>query len=104
MADIRKFLDQAGVSTLWSRISDELEAKQTAINEVKAQSDTNKSDITTMKGQIAALEEGTYDDTEVRGLISANAGNITANANAIATLNGDANTEGSVSKKVAEGR
>ena len=36
MADIRKFLDQAGVSTLWSRISDELEAKQTAINEAKA--------------------------------------------------------------------
>ena len=103
MADIRKFLDQAGVSTLWSRISDELEAKQTAINEVKAQSDTNKSDITTMKGQIAALEAGTYDDTEVRNLISANTDNITANANAITVLNGDAATEGSVSKKVAEG-
>lgn len=103
MADIRKFLDQVGVSTLWSRISDELEAKQTAINEVKAQSDTNKSDITTMKGQIAALEAGVYDDTEVRNLISANTDNITANTNAIATLNGDATTEGSVSKKVAEG-
>lgn len=32
MADIKKFLDQAGVSTLWSRIAEELEAKQTAIN------------------------------------------------------------------------
>lgn len=103
MADIKKFLDQAGVGVLWSRIADELEKKQTAIDAVKTQSDTNKSDITTMKGQIAALEAGTYDDTEVRNLISANAGNITANANAIATLNGDANTDGSVSKKVAEG-
>lgn len=103
MADIKKFLDQAGVSVLWSRISDELEAKQTAIDTVKTQSDTNKSDIATMKGQIAALEENAYDDTEVRGLISTNTSNITTNANAIATLNGDANTEGSVSKKVAEG-
>ena len=103
MADIRKFLDQAGVSTLWSRISDELEAKQTAINEVKAQSDTNKTDISILTNRVVTLESNQYDDSEIRGLISTNTNNIAANTNAIATLNGDANVEGSVSKKVAEG-
>ena len=103
MADIRKFLDQAGVSTLWSRISDELEAKQTVINEVKTQSDTNKTDISNLTTRVDTLENNQYDDTEVRNLISANTSNITANTNAIATLNGDAAIEGSVSKKVAEG-
>lgn len=103
MADIRKFLDQAGVSTLWSRISDELEAKQTAINEIKTQSDTNKTNISNLTTRVDTLESNQYDDTEVRNLISANTSNITANTNAIATLNGDAAIEGSVSKKVAEG-
>lgn len=103
MADIKKFLDQAGVSTLWSRIADELEDKQTAIDAVKAKAETNAEKITTLEGKVDTLEKNQYDDTEVRGLISTNSGNIATNAAAIATLNGDANTEGSVSKKVAEG-
>lgn len=103
MADIKKFLDQAGVSVLWSCIAQELEAKQTAIDAVKTQSDTNKSDIATMKGQIEALEEGTYDDTELRGLITANTNKITDNTNALAVLNGDETVVGSISKKVADG-
>ena len=40
------------------------------IDAVDAIADANAADITTMKGQIAALEAGTYDDTEVRGLIA----------------------------------
>ena len=103
MADIKKFLDQAGVSTLWSRIADELKNKQTAIDAVKNKADANAEKITTLQGKVDTLEKNQYDDTEVRGLISTNSGNIATNAAAIATLNGDANTEGSVSKKVAEG-
>lgn len=44
---------------------------------------TNKSDIATMKGQIEALETGTYDDTEIRGLIEDNADAIEAHKTAI---------------------
>lgn len=85
MAETKKFLDQSGVSILWSRINEELEKKQTTL-------DTHTQQITTMSGKIEALEQGTYDDTEIRGLIS-------SNTQAIETLNGTG--EGSVDKKVA---
>lgn len=96
MADIKKFLDQAGVSTLWSKIAEELEAKQTAINAVDEKVDTNAGKITILEGKVEALEEGTYDDTEIRGLISTNANAIAANTEAIGVLNGNAETAGSV--------
>jgi len=105
MADIKKFLDQAGVSTLWSRVAEELAAKQTAINNVKSTADTNAADIIVMKGQIDALEKGTYDDTEVRGLIAtarqaAEDAQEDADLNtaAIAILNGTVDADGSVAK------
>lgn len=75
MADIKKFLDQAGVSTLWSAIAAE-------VAKVDAKADDNTADIVAMKSRVDALEAGTYDDTEIRGL-------ITTNADAIAVLNGD---------------
>ena len=103
MADIKKFLDQAGVGVLWSRITDELKDKQTAIDAVKTTAEANTGRITTLEGKVDNLEKNAYDDTEFRGLISTNATNIATNTAAIATLNGDANTAGSVSKKVAEG-
>lgn len=96
MADIKKFLDQSGVSTLWSKIAEE-------VSKVDAKAVKNAEDIATqagkirtMEGQIAALEAGTYDDSEVRGLITANDTAIKANAAAIKVLNGDAETAGSV--------
>lgn len=94
--DIKKFLDQAGVSTLWSRVAEEV-AKVDA-KAVKNAEDiaTHAGDIATMKGQIAALEAGTYDDTELRGLIGDNASAIADNVAALAILNGDAATTGSV--------
>lgn len=94
--DIKKFLDQAGVSTLWSRVAEEV-AKVDA-KAVKNAEDiaVHAGDIATMKGQIAALEAGTYDDTEIRGLIGDNADAIADNVAAIAILNGDAATAGSV--------
>jgi ribosome-binding protein aMBF1 (putative translation factor) len=94
--DIKKFLDQAGVSTLWSRVAEE-------VAKVDAKAVKNAEDIAahagkiqTMEGQIAALEAGTYDDSEVRGLIAGNKAAHEANAAAIATLNGAADVAGSV--------
>ncbi len=96
MADVKKFLDQSGVSTLWTRVAEEVAKVDT---KVKA----HDTAIKTMQGQIEALEAGTYDDGELRGLIGANATAIEANktaheanAAAIATLNGDVTTAGSV--------
>lgn len=74
MADIQKFLDKAGVSTLWTQVAAE-------VAKVDAKVATNADEIATLKTKVSALEEGTYDDTEVRGLIE-------DNADAIAILNG----------------
>lgn len=96
MADIRKFLDQSGVSTLWTRVAEEVakvDSKASANAETLA---AQASEISTMKGQIEALEAGTYDDSEVRGLIGTNATNIQTNADAIALLNNTADVAGSV--------
>lgn len=96
MADIRKFLDQSGVSTLWTRVAEEVKKvdDKAAANAAALEAQAGK--IQTMEGQIAALEAGTYDDSEVRGLIGTNATNIQANADAIALLNNTADVAGSV--------
>jgi hypothetical protein len=94
--DIKKFLDQAGVSTLWSRVAEE-------VAKVDAKAVKNAEDIVahgtrldSAEAKIAALEAGTYDDSELRGLIGDNANAIAGNVAAIALLNGDAATAGSV--------
>ena len=94
--NIKKFLDQAGVSTLWSRIAAEVSAVDKKA--VKNAEDIAAQDLrlTAAEGKIDALEKGTYDDTEVRGLITANDTAIKANAAAITLLNSDAETAGSV--------
>ena len=96
MADIRKFLDQSGVSTLWTRVAEEVKKVDDKAAANAAALEAQASKIQTMEGQIAALEAGTYDDSEVRGLIGENATAIGVNTAAIATLNGDAETAGSV--------
>ena len=94
--DIKKFLDQAGVSTLWSRVAEEVAKVDAKVVKNAEDIAVHAGDIATMKGQIAALEAGTYDDTEIRGLIGNNADAIADNVAAIAILNGDAATAGSV--------
>ncbi len=96
MADIKKFLDQAGVSTLWSAVAAE-------VKKVDDKAVKNAEDIVKLQGQVEALEKGTYDDTAVRGLIADNTiaiGNnataIQANTDAITVLNGEADVVGSV--------
>lgn len=84
MADIKKFLDQAGVSTLWSRVAEELNKKASA-NDVYTKKEVDD--------KIAAVP--VYDDTAL-------AGRVSANETAIATLNGDSSTVGSVAYQIAE--
>jgi ribosome-binding protein aMBF1 (putative translation factor) len=94
--DIKKFLDQAGVSTLWSRVAEE-------VAKVDAKAVKNAEDILNhgtrleaAEKAIEALEAGTYDDTELRGLIGDNKAAHEANAAAIEVLNGAADVVGSV--------
>ncbi len=94
--DIKKFLDQAGVSTLWSRVAEEV--AKVDVKAVKNAEDIVKhgTRLDTAEAKIAALEAGTYDDTELRGLIGDNTDAIADNVAALAILNGDAATAGSV--------
>ena len=94
--DIKKFLDQAGVSTLWSRVAEE-------VAKVDAKAVKNAQDISahgtrldSAEAKIAALEAGTYDDSELRSLIGDNKTAHEANAAAIKVLNGAADVAGSV--------
>lgn len=85
MANLDKFLNKAGVSTLWGQIAAE-------VAKVDVKADANAKEIATLKTSVEALQKGTYDDTAIKALIQ-------GNTDAIAVLNGDA--EGSVSAKVA---
>ena len=94
--DIKKFLDQSGVSTLWNRVAAE-------VKKVDEKAAKNAEDIGVLQTKVDALEKGTYDDTAVKSLIANNATAIgenkaahEANAAAIAILNGEANVVGSV--------
>ena len=94
--DIKKFLDQSGVSTLWNRVAAE-------VKKVDDKAAKNAEDIGVLQTKVDALEKGTYDDSAVKSLIANNTTAIgqnkaahEANAAAIATLNGDAETVGSV--------
>ena len=102
MADLKKFLDQAGVSTLWGQVAAEVAKVQKAADDAAAAAGTNATAIqghetrlAAAEGKIEALEAGTYDDSEVRGLIK-------GNTDAIAVLNGDADTTGSVANTAVQ--
>lgn len=99
--NIQKFLDQDGVSVLWSRIVGELSSQQEEISEVKTIANKAANDVASLDTRIEALEAGTYDDTELKGLINTNSQNINANTNAIAILNGTKGTAGSVAYTAA---
>ena len=96
MADLKKFLDQGGVSTLWSRIAEEVKKVDDKAVANAGKISSLETKMTAAEGKIAALEAGTYDDSEVRGLIKDNADAIADNKAAIEVLNGDAETAGSV--------
>ena len=71
MANLDKFLNKAGVSTLWGQIAAE-------VAKVDAKTNTNAQEIASLKISVEALQKGTYDDSAVRALIKGNADAITA--------------------------
>lgn len=95
MADIKKFLDQGGVSTLWARIAEEVAKVDAKAADNAADILAHSTRLDAAEKAIEALEAGTYDDTELRDLITDNTSAIGANTAAIEVLNGDG--EGSVS-------
>lgn len=82
MADIQKFLDQAGVSTLWSRVAEELVKK------------ANVADIYNKTQVDEKIAAATYDDTALVARVG-------ANETAIGVLNADSSVEGSVAYQIA---
>lgn len=124
MADIKKFLDKAGVSTLWTKVAEELNKKATveALNGVKGTAEKAAEDIGKLTTYVGTLPDGTEATTvveyvnkktegiatdaalgELQQSVTANTNAIGENANAIAAntaaitlLNGDAETAGSV--------
>lgn len=101
MADIKKFLDQAGVSTLWSRIAEEVaaEANRAKAAELAAANAAKQAqdDVDSLEAKVGTIAEGktivqmiseaqaaaTYDDTQVKADIKANADAIKAHKEAI---------------------
>ena len=94
--DLKKFLDQAGVSTLWGRIAEEVAKVDKKAVDNAAAIKANADAIAAHATKIDALEAGTYDDSEVRGLIADNVEAIADNAAAIELLNDTAEVAGSV--------
>lgn len=90
MANLDKFLNKAGVSTLWGQIAAE-------VAKVDVKAEANAEEIATLKTSVEALQKGTYDDSALRQLIG-------ANTSAIAVLNGegDGSVVATVAAKVAE--
>ena len=77
MANIKKFLDQSGVSILWGRIQEELDKKAL------------QSEFESLQEKVKNIEESAYDDSEIRKDIDGLEG-------AIEKLNGEKTEEGSV--------
>lgn len=112
MADIKKFLDQAGVSTLWSQVAVNLEAEAAR---AKAAEEANAAAAKKAQDEIDALEllvgtlpEGTtatsvveYVNKKTEGIATDSAlaelqAQVTEHETSLAVLEGDAETEGSV--------
>lgn len=72
MADIKKFLDQAGVSTLWNRITAELESKAYNDSELRGLIKANTDAITILNGDGAV--EGSVTKKVAEGIASVVAG------------------------------
>jgi len=95
MADLQKFLNKAGVSTLWGQIA-------TEVAKVDAKAGKNAEDIATLQRAVDALEAGTFDDTELRGLIQGNTDAIAALVGEDANMSARAIAAAEVAKIVAD--
>lgn len=71
-ADIEK-LNGTGEGSVAKAVADSAATLQDGIDGVSAVAEQNAADIDVLEGKVDALEKGTYDDAEVRGLIQQNA-------------------------------
>ena len=95
MANLDKFLNKAGVSTLWGQIAAE-------VAKVDAKTNTNAQEIASLKISVEALQKGTYDDSAVRALIKGNADAITALVGEDVNMSARAIAAAEVAKIVAD--
>lgn len=104
MADIKKFLDQSGVSTLWSQVAAEITSK---VNVEKSRAEGVEADllgkINTEASTARAAEQANATAAQ-NAQSKANDAFTKAQANetAIGVLNGAATVEGSVAYKIAQ--
>lgn len=72
-ADIAKLNGDASTAgSVAKAVADSAATLQAGIEAVEDVAEQNAADIEVLEGKVAALEAGTYDDAEVRGLITAN--------------------------------
>ena len=95
MANLDKFLNKAGVSTLWGQIAAE-------VAKVDAKANTNAQEIASLKTSVEALQKGTYDDTAVKALIQGNTDAIAALVGEDANMSARAIAAAEVAKIVAD--
>lgn len=94
MADIQKFLDRAGTSTLWSKVATELNKKASVAQVEAANAAAAAADAKAVAADAKAVAaQGTADQA------LAKAG---TNAEAIALLNSEAGVEGSIAYKITQ--
>lgn len=99
MADIKQYLDREGLSTLIDEIK---EADAAVLQSAKDYSDSLASNYDSVgSSNQAETNAKAYTDTKVAELAD---GQVKTNTKAIATLNGDVNTEGSVAKAVNDAK
>lgn len=112
MADIKKFLDKAGVSTLWGQVAANLEAEATRAKAAEAEAlqaaQDAQADIDALETLVGVLPEGTaattvveYVNKKTEGIATSGAlaelqAQVAEHESSLAVLEGDAETTGSV--------
>ena len=117
MADIKKFLDKAGVSVLWSQVATNLEAEATRAKAAEAANAAAakkaQDDVTALGTLVGTLPEGTtatsvveYVNKKTEGIATSGAlaelqAQVSEHESSLAILEGDAETAGSVANIAA---
>lgn len=104
MADIKKYLDQAGVSTLWAQVAAEITSK---VNVEKARAEGAETDLLSkINAEAARADAAEKVNAAAAQTAQAKANDAFAKAEAneaaIGVLNGAATVEGSVAYKIAQ--
>lgn len=104
MADIKKFLDQSGVSTLWAQVAAEITSK---VNVEKSRAEGAEADLLSKINAEATRADAAEKANATAAQNAQNKANdafdkASANEAAIGVLNGAATVEGSVAYKIAQ--